>query len=540
MDGTMPETSWSWRGITAALILVSGGLHLWYLCHCSLDLAPDEAHYWHWSQNLDASYYSKGPLVAYLIRASCEVAGDWSRQVCGTELAAVRLPALICGSLLLVALYILTLQSFGSEPLATMVVAGALTVPAISLSRTLMTIDAPYACCWGWALVIGHRAIFKGSSWAWPVLGLVVGAGILAKYTMILWLASAGLFLICVPEYRRILTQPGFWIMVSIAAICCLPILWWNVHTGWVGLRHVEGQAGVAHEATAVVRWTGPLQYVGGQFALLFGIWFAIWAVAMIRSLPLKDLDPERRFLWFMSVPQFLLFAVFSLRTEVQINWPVTCYLSGMVLAAPWLVGKCKEATRRRRGWYVGSMATSAILGVAAVVFILDIEPFRPLLARLAGPPTELNALPIRRYDPTCRLRGWHFLGKRVDEICSDLQRDGDEPIIAASRWTMASELAFYCKGHPSVYSVGTALWDRQSQLDIWRPNPVYDADEFLGKTFVFVDVGRVPPQIESAFDHIEKTQSIVYSENDVPLVIWDVTICHGFHGFASLPKPHY
>jgi len=537
----MTEFRWRWRAIAATLILVSGGLHVWYLCHCPLDLAPDEAHYWHWSQNLDASYYSKGPAVAYLIRASCELAGDWSRSVCGTELAAVRLPAVVCGSLLLVALYILTLQCFGSELLATVVIAGAVTAPVVSLGSTLMTIDAPYACCWGWALVLGHRAILRGSAWAWPVLGLVVGAGILAKYTMLLWIASAGLFLLFVPEYRRILVGRGFWIMTAIAALCCSPILWWNVRTGWVGLRHVEGQAGVVSDGTsALVNWIGPLQYFGGQFTLLFGVGFTIWAWAVIRSVAMREYDPNCRYLWFMSVPQFLLFAAFSLRTEVLINWPVTAYVSGSVLATACFVDLCKAASQWRLRWYVGGMAATGVLGTAAAATILDTNSIRPLLSRLAGPPTKLNALPMRRFDPTCRLRGWRYLGAQVDNVCDDLRHHGAEPVIAASRWTIASELAFYCSEHPTVYSVGTALWDRQSQLDLWRPNPVYDPDEFLGRTFVFIDVGRLPDQIEHAFEHTEKSRSIVYSEDDIPLAIWDLTVCHGFHGFATLPKPHY
>ena len=36
-------------------------------------------------------------------------------------------------------------------------VAFGLTLPLIAVGSTLMTIDAPYTCCWGWALVFAHR-----------------------------------------------------------------------------------------------------------------------------------------------------------------------------------------------------------------------------------------------------------------------------------------------------------------------------------------------------------------------------------------------
>src|SRR5947208_12906726 len=107
-----PERVWPWRLLAAALIVLSSALHVAYLSYdCPLDLAPDEAHYWDWSRHLDWSYYSKGPLVAYLIHFSVAVAGPWSERLTGSAMLAVRLPAVACGSLLLLGLYVLTRQA---------------------------------------------------------------------------------------------------------------------------------------------------------------------------------------------------------------------------------------------------------------------------------------------------------------------------------------------------------------------------------------------------------------------------------------------
>src|SRR3989449_6131975 len=108
--------AWACRLLAATLILGAAALHLFYLAyHCPLDLAPDEAHYWDWSRHLDWSYYSKGPLVALLIRGSCELFGSWSESVCGSPMIAIRLPAVLCGALLLASLYILTVQTLRNE-----------------------------------------------------------------------------------------------------------------------------------------------------------------------------------------------------------------------------------------------------------------------------------------------------------------------------------------------------------------------------------------------------------------------------------------
>ena len=40
------------------------------------EVGPDEAQYWRWSEKLDFGYYSKPPLVAWVIAASTALFGD--------------------------------------------------------------------------------------------------------------------------------------------------------------------------------------------------------------------------------------------------------------------------------------------------------------------------------------------------------------------------------------------------------------------------------------------------------------------------------
>ena len=40
------------------------------------DLSFDEAHYWMWSERLGPAYFSKGPGIAFAIRASTALFGD--------------------------------------------------------------------------------------------------------------------------------------------------------------------------------------------------------------------------------------------------------------------------------------------------------------------------------------------------------------------------------------------------------------------------------------------------------------------------------
>jgi hypothetical protein len=524
-----PTSRWRWRLLALFLIGAAGLLHVAYLaCDCPLDLAPDEAHYWDWSRNLDWSYYSKGPLVAYLIRVSCALAGDWSRQLTGSEMLAVRLPAVLCGCLLLASLYVLTVQVYGSDKLAAAVVALALTLPVIAAGASLMTIDAPYTCCWGWALVLGHRAALGRSAWAWPSAGLVVGLGILAKYTMVLWPASFGLFLLATSGYRRALLRPGFWIMTAVAAACCVPVVVWNVRHDWVSLRHVGGQAGL-HNAGGL-RWAGPLAYLGTQAGLMLGFWFVAWLSAMFVHRPGRESNPHILYLWWMSAPMFLFFLLFSLRTAGEPNWPVAAYISGLVLAAAWSLRQARAANAAYRRLARVCLGMGCGLGVAVTLLMHYGEQAQPVLLRLSGPASAERPLPLRRFDPTCRLRGWRTLAAEVDRLRLQLRREGVEPVLAATTWTLPGELAFYCRGQPTVYCLGLALADRHSQYDLWRPNPVRAGERFVGKTFVIV--GEFHPLLRRAFRKLEPSRAVTYRENGQPIASWTVTVCRGFQGW--------
>jgi 4-amino-4-deoxy-L-arabinose transferase-like glycosyltransferase len=527
-----PLPAWLCRLLAAALVLGAAGLHLAYLLRCPLDLAPDEAHYWDWSRHLDWSYYSKGPLVAYLIRASCEVFGAWSQQHTGSLAFAIRLPAVLCGSLLLLSLYVLTVQVYRRETLALGLVGLALTLPLISVGSLLMTIDAPYTCCWGWALVLGYQAVFRGSRWAWPALGLMVGLGVLAKYTMVLWVFSLELFLLATPAYRSLLRQRGVWLMGAVACVCCIPILVWNAQHDWVTVRHVLGLSGVARNpAEPRIHWLAPLSYAGEQCALLLGYWFLAWSAAMVAHHPGRESDPAVRYLWWLSAPTFLTFLAFSPRTGGgEMNWPVTAYLSGLVLAAAWLSRQLASPHRGYRLATAVGLAAACVVGLALTTFMHGTQRLYPLLSRLVGPPQGEFDFPLRRVDPTCRLRGWRgTLAAEVDRWRAVLRViDGCEPVLAGVSWTTPGELGVYCAGHPQAYSVGPALHERHSQYDLW-PNPIADGERFRGRTFLII--GGVTGELREAFDEVWPAHLVVHRVRGQPVTGWVLTVCRGFRG---------
>ena len=517
--------------LAACLIAAAACLHAAFLLlDCPLDLAPDEAHYWDWSRHLDWSYYSKGPLVAWIIRASCELLGPLSVSLTGNLMFAVRAPAVLFGAVLLASLYALAVQASRSHRLALAVVAVLLTHPAIAAGSSLMTIDSPYTAAWAVALALALHAVRTDALWAWLLAGLAVGLGILAKYTMVLFLPSLALFLLCGPARRGLLARPGPWLLAGVAALCCAPIVAWNMAHGWVSVLHVRQIAGAE---SAGLKWFGPLHYLGGQAALLLGVWFAFWLAAVVAYRPWRDGDEGRNYLWWMSVPMFAVFLVASVKKGGgEINWPVTAYLSGGVLAAMWASARWQEGSPWTRRTLAVSGATACVLGLAAVAMVHGSAQAYPALARLVGPPRPGNPYPIRRLDPTCRLRGWRDLARAVDRVREEVP--GAE--MAATGWTLPGMLGVYCAEHPRVYDLGPAQGERHSQYDLWR-NPIDQPEGFKGRTFVVV--GHPGAPILQAFAAVEKRPPVEVAVNGQPVAGFQVWVCRGYKGVARLEGGH-
>jgi hypothetical protein len=106
----------------------------------------------------------------------------------------------------------------------------------------------------------------------------------------------------------------------------------------------------------------------------------------------------------------------------------------------------------------------------------------------------------------------------------------GEDPILAAETWATPGELGFYCRGNPPVYSFGTVIADRHSQYDVWRPNPVADAQAFRGRAFVYV--GTSLPDADRVFDRTEPPVEVIASDGGIPVATWKVWVAYGFRGF--------
>jgi undecaprenyl-diphosphatase len=544
MSGADARPPWRFDWLTPArcrlilaLVLLLGFLgHLHYLTRdCPVDLSGDEAHYWDWSRQLDLSYYSKGPLVAYIIRASCGVFGD--------KMWAVRFPALLfaCGTG--VVTYLLTLKLFRSDRLALGAVLLNGMVPMFIAGSVLMTIDPPFFFCWALATYLAAIAIFDGRKWCWPLIGLVVGAGFLAKYAMLLWLPIVMIALAVDRRSRPILRTPGPWLASVVALLFTIPVIIWNHRHGWASLHHVAKQTG--NDSAKHFTPANFFEFIGSQIGVM-GPTLAVLMVAAIvyawrnakraaagEAEAVDDRSREMKFLLAIGLPFFLLTTLTSFRAKVQPNWPAPAYFTLLILTAYFLATRLRSRRLWRpwRWWFYATVQ----LGLMATPILHNTELAYPFarwwhdVRHKKGEPTA------RQFDPTVRLKGWQELG---DTVTRERDALGPGAFVLAEDYQTTGELAFYVAGQPKTYCAGSYFTGkkrkRHSQYDLWpdRSLDVTQNPQLAGKNAVFV--GFINDDIQKAFERVEPMVVADILKHGVVIRTMRYTRCYGFKGMTQ------
>ena len=492
------------RGLLGFLAVVSA-LRLVYLAVGPLDLSPDEAHYWEWSRHLDLSYYSKGPLIAYLIGALT--------ATLGTSALAIRSGAVLLSVLGAVGIARLGRVAFGDARVGVLAVVGLQLTPLVWAGSLLMTIDAPFVVCWVLALLGLHRALVGGSRSAWLLVGLAVGFGLLAKYTMLFVVPGLLVYLWRAPEARRALARREAGLGAAIALAVFAPVIAWNVRHGWVSARHVATQGRGAEWSIVTL-----VEFLLSQVGVLTPLCAAIigWAVWYgIREGLVRGREPYR-FLTACGAPVLAFYGVLALQGKVQANWAVAAYPPLALVAAGALL-------ERREGLAPAARRAQARLLVAAGGLALAVT--------VAGHVTDHLGLPPR-LDPTARLKGWRELGAAVSLTMRAMPTPA-RTFVVSDRYQITSELAFYVEGPPPAYNVN--LGRRLNQYDFW------DGPEArLGWDAVYVREGMeaLDPRVTAAFDRVEGPSVVEVWRGRRMIRTFSLYRGFGFRGFASPVGP--
>jgi undecaprenyl-diphosphatase len=488
---------------TALLISLLGLslFRIYYIAYGVIDLSPDEAHYWEWARRLDLSYYSKGPMIAYLIAIGTAVFGD--------NVFGIRIMAVVSSALSSVLLYMLGKKLFDERTgLAAAVLMQI--IPLYSAYGVLFTIDSPFIFFWILSLYLFYRAVEQQPEGFiyWLILGLSVGLGLLTKYTMAFFYICALLFLLASKQHRRILLAKEPYISLALSLVIFSPVIAWNASHDWVTLRHTAGQAHISGQWSVVSeQWLKNFsEFLGSQIGIITPVLFFMIFYAVFR-LKKSYRDSQHSFLFWFSIPIFVFFLLKSFHGKVQANWALPAYAAGFIAFSALFVSRWENIKKPVRWTVIAGVFVSLIITAAA---------HYPAILKL--PP---------KLDPTSRTRGWKELAVEVSRVSEGLFKKGQFFIIS-DKYQVSSELAFYVKGQPVTYCVN--LGRRMNQYDLWQGfNNLLN----FNAVFVTIDDVQMPETIGSAFDGCEKRLFTVFSK-DKKLRDYSIFTCYNFKGMPQ------
>src|SRR5881396_1488533 len=288
------------------------------------DLEFDEAHYWMWSERLAPAYFSKGPAIAFVIRAST--------SVFGANEFGVRFfsPLLSAGTSVL--LFYFARRLFNPTAGLWAVIAVNVT-PIFDVGAFLMTIDALSIFFWLTAMFTFWLAVEKSPhfSWYWQLTGLLVGLGFLSKYTNALELVSIVLVLALAPRLRREFARPGLYSLLGVFALCTVPPIIWNQQHAWVTLEHLRSRGSLDHGFG--FRPVEVFSFLGQHFLVYSPFLFLALAWGVIASWRRVNQQFKVLFLMWFGLPVFLFYLLLSVNKAAAPNWDGLAFLGFGLLA---------------------------------------------------------------------------------------------------------------------------------------------------------------------------------------------------------------
>lgn len=427
-----------------AVLTIKALLALAYIAWGPLNLGPDEAQYWTWSQQLAWGYYSKPPGIAWQIWLGTQIFGN-------TELG-VRFFCVVIAMLLSIATCVCARWSGQSWRVAFWAGTLVALTPFGFAATFLATTDWAFFVFWTLTCGVVARALSRGECPNYFIVGLLIALGALWKWPIYsLWGFIIG-GAVLIPHWRRLSLVGG----MAVSLLGLLPSVAWNASNNWATFRHVASTVVVpAGKATA---WQGnPFEFLGVQMLLVSPIIFVFLGMALLYLVRhWKEVPPAIRWCGCCCGGIVLVHCMLSFTKKLQGNWCLYAYPPGMVITA-WYV----DVHLRKWRWLKAAVAINVVAG--ALIFALPVFQER-------GVSYGANAFR--------HLQGW----RQLDAV---LQRAGyrsDRHALLSDRYQTSSLLSFYGPQQRRAYLLNL-FGARKNQFSFWPSL----AEERRGQTVFFV-----------------------------------------------------
>ena len=453
------QSFWFWAGIiTLARIIV--------LVTADGDLGPDEAQYWVWAQNPDFGYFSKPPMIAWIIGLTTSLFGDaqWAIRVSA--------PFIHLGTASF--LYVTT-RSLFDKKIALFTGLGWLTLPGIAVSSLLITTDAPLLFFWSGALFFMFRILQKNhtSLTDFIALGAMIGLGLMSKYAMIYFPVALAALLILSPTSRKKFQTRYSLATIVLAVAIIAPNLLWNAAHDFQTVSHTAANANWGATLFKPARLGG---FLIAQFAVFGPILFAsLIAAFVVKTGPLRRaINHQWLALAIFSATPLLIVSGQAFISRAHANWAAASYPAALILATAFL------CTINQKRLVKASLTLHAVIAMIIAICVTNFALLDKLGAGRA----------------VSELRGWRMMTDQIAEAAT--ARDYDS-ILFDDR-SMIGEMLYYQR-------------DKDFEVAALDPNAgvdhFYEAsipfDPVRHQRALFVSILPSDAHVDYRFERIEK-----------------------------------
>lgn len=365
----------------------------------------DSYYYWDWSRHLSLSYFDGPPLIAYSIR--------YFTLLFGNTIYAINIFGVLSIYLTLFFIYKTTELIFNKQAA---LYASLLWLLSPLVARFLIiwvTYDNLLNLFWAITIYFLARYTLYKKTIDLYLIGCSLGLLLLSKYTGVILLLALFFFILFSSQYRTLLKNKHFYGSIFIAVLIISPVLIWNFQNNWVSFTY---QLSI-HTANTW-SWKSVLSYVGIAFGN-YNILLLLPLYVMFKSYHSLKQNDFIILLNFISFTFLLFFFYQSFNHKISQHWLVPFCISSAILCGYYFINY---------NFHKIFLFTIIIYFLISMYYIVAYSVFQKYIDdNIATYSLIKNA--GRQY--------WH-----------------QNKIILASNWEMASKLAFWLPGKPSIYTL--------------------------------------------------------------------------------------
>ncbi|PIR39006.1 MAG: glycosyl transferase family 39 [Alphaproteobacteria bacterium CG11_big_fil_rev_8_21_14_0_20_39_49] len=479
---------------------------IYYLSLEEFNLFFDEAQYWYWSQTFDWGYYSKPPMVAWLISLTTSICGD-------TE-GCVRLASPLLHFITSVTIYCIARELYKDEKTAMFSGLAYATLPAVSVSSALISTDSPLLTFYALSLLFFIKAVRQNSYKHWITAGIMAGLGMMSKYNMLLFLLSAMLYMFLSPDNRKHLKGKGFWTACVIAGLIFLPNVIWNFNNGLVSFLHTKDNA---QGGGFSLHFDNMFEFLGSQLGVFGPIFFGTLLFILFKVIKNCKADDATKLLLCFILPLLLVITAVSLLSRAHANWAAPIYVPATVLVCAYLL------QNNRKKLIIASFAIHVFAAALLTNFyklgnIPNVE--------ISGRKTKIEDGKLFIKDPFKRVHGWEELGQGVIVL---LDSYPSATVLTDSR-KIHSELLYYAR--PRAYDA--VKWNptgnRGDHFEVTT-----DITDATTKDFLYITANDSADKMNNYFESIERVGNVhipLYNDFDIDFYFYYLK---GFKGYDAV-----